>query len=449
MEYDVIIIGAGPAGYSAAIRASQLGMRTAIVEKKYIGGMCMNWGCIPTKSIIESARLFDRMKSASEFGVSGFDPSSLAFNWSAAKSRSVKITDKLVFGINYIMQRNGVQIIYGTARLGTDKTVVVDDDKVYKAKNILIATGSKPKAMDPINGDPPIVDVENLFTTTELPENIVVTGNHASSVELAIFFRLIGKNVTLVTNSSYFMDGMDEHLIEYIKKKLETDKIQLVHDRYLTSYHSGKLKAGEVEIPCDLIVNCNSRKAIIPESDEPFRLTERGFIYTDHEFETSLKGVYAIGDVTGKSFVAHLASAQAVYAINTIKGIKSTFVTEEYPINLYASPEVAQIGLTEKQLKAEGIDYKVTEYPLSINAKALIEGNTEGFVRMLSDKKYGQVLGVQMVGANASDMIAEAAAFMSLDGTVFDVAQTIHAHPTVSEIFMEAGFDAVDFSMHS
>ena len=197
-----------------------------------------------------------------------------------------------------------------------------------------------------------------------------------------------------------------------------------------------------------MLLNINSRKAIIPESDTPLELTERGFIKTSDQFETSIKGVYAIGDVTGKSFVAHVASAQGIYIINSIKGIKSNFDSTTYPLNMYTVPEIAQIGMTEQYIKEVGIDYKVTEYPLSANGKAMIEGNTEGFIRMLSDKKYGQILGIQIVAANATDMIAEAGAFMNVEATVYDVAKTIHAHPTVSEIYMEAGFEAFEDTIH-
>jgi len=197
-----------------------------------------------------------------------------------------------------------------------------------------------------------------------------------------------------------------------------------------------------------MLLNINSRKAIIPESDVPLELTERGFIKTSDQFETSIKGVYAIGDVAGKSFVAHVASAQGIYIINTIKGIKSNFDSTTYPINMYTVPEIAQIGMTEQYIKEVGIDYKISEFPLSANGKAMIEGNTEGFIRMISDKKYGQILGIQIVAANATDMIAEAGAFMNVEATVYDVAKTIHAHPTVSEIYMEAGFDAFDHAIH-
>jgi len=447
MEYDVVIIGAGPAGYVAAIRAGQVGLKTAIIEKLYMGGMCFNWGCIPTKALLESAKMLVKVKHADEFGIDGIFEHKISFNWGKAKARSKRITGKLSTGVSYLLKKNGVDVIYGTARIGSDHSVYVDDKKI-STKNIIIATGSKPKAMDKSLSNAPIVEIEKLFALESIPENIVITGNHVSAAEMAQFFKLIGKKVTLIANSDYFMVGLDDYLISTIVKKLKSDDIDLILNVYPEKYENGELLVGGFKIKCDMLLNINSRKAIIPESDVPLELTERGFIKTSDQFETSIKGVYAIGDVAGKSFVAHVASAQGIYIINTIKGIKSNFDSTTYPINMYTVPEIAQIGMTEQYIKEVGIDYKISEFPLSANGKAMIEGNTEGFIRMISDKKYGQILGIQIVAANATDMIAEAGAFMNVEATVYDVAKTIHAHPTVSEIYMEAGFDAFDHAIH-
>lgn len=447
MDYDVLIIGAGPAGYVAAIRAGQVGLKTAIVEKQYIGGMCLNWGCIPTKAILESAKKIQKAKDLSAFGIDGVDADKIVFNWGKVKSRSKRITRKLTAGVNFLLKKNGIDVINGTAKIGTENSVLVDDRKIT-AKHIIIATGSKPKPMGEAFSDAPVVEMENLFEVEDFPENIVVTGNHISAVEMAQFFRLIGKNVTLVANSDYFLDGLDAFLIEYIRKQAASDKIELITDAYPEKYADGELIFSDKKVKCGLIVNCNSRKATIPESETPLQLTERGFIKTDDHFQTNIDGVYAVGDAGGKSFLAHMASAQGIHVINAIKGIQAHFDYSTYPINMYTAPEIAQIGLTGQQIKNEGYDYKISEFPLSANGKALIENNTEGFIRLLSDKKYGQVLGVQIVAENATDMIAEAGAYLKVEATVYDVANTIHAHPTVSEIFFEAGFDAMDKAIH-
>jgi len=443
MKYDVVIIGAGPAGYVAGIRAGQVGLKTVIIEKTNVGGMCMNWGCIPSKALLESAKIFYKIKRSAEFGIDGIDIQKLSFNWEKVKSRSGNITKRLTDGVSYLLKKNGVELITGTARLVSENTVIVNDKKI-EAVNIIIATGSKPIAMDKSIANAPVVDMEKLFSLEVIPDNIVVTGNHVPAVEMAQFFKLIGKTTSIVTNSNRFMMGFDDHLISYVLEKLQSEKINIFLNAFAEKYENGVLTIGGKEIKCDLLVNCNSRKATIPESEIPFVLTDREFVSTSDDFETNIRGVYAIGDVSGKSFFAHVASAQGIHVINAIKGIKADFNTRSYPINIYTVPEIAQIGMTEKQLKEKGIDFRISEFPLSANGKAMIEGNTEGFIRMLSDKKFGQVLGVQIVASNATDMIAEAGALMETDGTVYDIAKTIHAHPTVSEIFMEAGFDAVD-----
>lgn len=447
MDYDLIIIGAGPAGYVAAIRAGQLGLKTAIVEKQYIGGMCLNWGCIPSKAILESAKVFEKTKTLSEFGIDGIDLENLSFNWDTVKKRSKKIAKKLTAGINFLLKKNGVEVINGTAKIGADKSVYVDGKKIT-AENIIVATGSKPKKLDNKLEDAPTVEMEKLFDLKEIPENVVVTGNHVSAVEMAQFFKMIGKKVTLVANSDYFLHGIDQFLIDYITKNIASNGIDLITDSFPSKYSEGKITVGDKKIKCDLLLNCNSRKAVIPESETPLELTDRGFIKTDKDFKTNISGVYVIGDASGKSFVAHMASAQGIHIVNKIKGVKSNFDYSSYPINMYTSPEVSQIGLTEQMIKEEGYEYKINEFPLSANAKALIEGSSEGFIRMLSDKKYGQVLGVQIVAKHATDMIAEAGAYLRMEGSIYDVANTIHAHPTVSEIYFEVGFDAFDKAIH-
>lgn len=447
MDYDLIIIGAGPAGYVAAIRAGQLGLKTAIVEKQHIGGMCLNWGCIPSKAILESAKVFDKTKQLSEFGIDGVEMENVSFNWDTVKKRSKKITKKLTAGVNFLLKKNGIEVINGTAKIGSDNSVYVDGKKIT-AKNIIVATGSKPRKLDDNLQDAPKVEMEKFFELENLPEKVVVVGNHVSAVEIAQFFKLIGKKVTLVANSEYFLDGIDPFLIDYITKNIASKGIELIQEGYPSKYVEGKLTVGDKKIECDLIVNCSSRKAIIPESETPFELTERGFIKTDHDFKTNVPGVYVIGDAAGKSFVAHMASAQGIHVVNAIKGIKASFDYSSHPINMYTSPEISQIGMTEPMIKEEGYEYKVNEFPLSANGKAMIEGNTEGFIRMLSEKKYGQVLGVQIVAKHATDMIAEAGAYLKVEATVYDVANTIHAHPTVSEIYFEVGFDAFDQAIH-
>lgn len=447
MMYDVIIIGAGPAGYVAAIRAAQVGLKTALVEKKHIGGMCLNWGCIPTKSIIESAKFYDRIKEAGKFGIDGVDLEKLDFNWPKAVKRAKNIVGKMTGGIEFLLRKNEIDFIMGEAVITSANSVTVNNRNL-ETKNIIIATGSYPGKVSHKFPKGLLVDMEKLYDVEKIPENIVILGHGPYSVELAQFFKLIGKNVTLLSSSVGLVPKADYFLRDFIIKKIKSDGINLVFDKEITSFKDAKIMIGQESYPCDMILNCSFREPVIPKSKINIKLTDDGYIATNNNFQTNHENIFAVGDNNGLSYLAHVASAQGIWVINYIKGITSLFNLQNYPINIYTNPEIAQIGRTEQELIQEKTDYKINEFPLTANGKALTEGNYEGLIRLLSDKKYGQVLGVQIIASNATDMIAEASAFMQMEGTIYDVAQTIHAHPTVSEIFMEAGFDAVDQAIH-
>lgn len=446
MDYDIIIIGAGPAGYVAAIRAGQVGLKTALIEKDNLGGMCLNWGCIPVKSLIESAKVFNKVKNSNSFGVKGVDVEKVFFDWSAAKKRASQITNKLNGGINYLLVKNGVDIIHGKAKITSLNSVVLENRKIT-ASNIIIATGSYPQQIG-FEHNKSFVNVDKLFEIEELPQKIAIVGYGAAAVELAQLFVMLGREVSLISPKEDIIPGLDKVTAKYIIDVVTKSGVNILKNENILSFDNNIVKTQNNEINAELIVNCSIRNAVIPDSDIELKLTDDGYIYTDVDFMTSQKGIYAVGDVNGYSYLAHIASSQGIYVVNNIKGVQSKFNFAVYPLNIYTFPEVAQIGNTSEQLQAEGIDFKTNEYPLSANAKALIEGQPNGMIRILSDKKFGQVLGVQIVAENATDMIMEAAAFMQMEGTVYDVAQTIHAHPTVSEIFMEAGFDAIDKAIH-
>jgi dihydrolipoamide dehydrogenase len=437
MEYDIIIIGAGPAGYVAAIRAGQLGMKTALIEKKQVGGMCMNWGCIPTKSIIESARALAKAKSAATFGVTGIEPEKLGLDWTVAKNRAMEIVGKLRGGVESVLKKNGVEVIHGAARINDSGSVTVSN-KNLKTKNIFIATGSYPSATGTGLKKELWIQIEKLFELESLPKHLVIYGRGPVSVELAQFFAMAGSKVAIVATKGKFLPGIDNYLEQYVLKILKDQGVKVYFDLEIKGYEKGKLLAGDEKIACDRILNASWRKAVVPPSETEIPLDEEGYIVTNDSFETSIPGIFAIGDVNGRAYLAHVASAQGIWLVNHLKGIRSEFDFKNYPYNLYSTPEIAQIGSTEAQLTEQGILYKISEFPLSANGKAMAEGNTEGRIRILSEDRYGQVMGVQIIAEHATDMIAEAAAFMQIEGTVYDVAQTIHAHPTVSEVFMEA-----------
>ncbi|MBP7497077.1 MAG: dihydrolipoyl dehydrogenase [Bacteroidales bacterium] len=442
--YDIIIIGAGPAGYVSAIRAAQVGLKTLVIEKNNVGGMCLNWGCIKTKALIESAKLYDKIKTAENFGIEGIELKKISFNWEKAVKRADAIVRRLTSGIQYLFKKNNIDIIIGTAIITSKNTVTVDNRSI-EGKNIIIATGSYPeKLLNNID----YTDIENLWKLKDLPKNIAVYGKGGTAIEIAQFLRMIDRNVSLIFPDDNVLPDIDDFLKNWILKKLKTDKINIVYSDKIKNQGKGIIEAGGQKIEAELLINASWRKAIKPKTEIDIETTENGYIKTNDAFQTNEPSIYAIGDVNGKSYLAHIASTQGIWVINKLKGINTDINLNLYPYNIYTSPEIAQIGMTEKQIKEAGIDYKISDFPLSANGKALTEDSYEGQIRLLSDKQYGEVLGVQIISNNATDMIAEAAAYMQLEGTIYDVAQTIHAHPTISEIFVEAGFDAIDKAIH-
>ena len=430
MNYDLIIIGAGPAGYVAAIRSGQLGMKTLLIDKSKVGGMCLNWGCIPSKSLIESAKLFSKAGDLKKYGIEGIDKKNISFNWQEAVKRAFTTSMKLSKGIEFLLKKNGVETIYGEAEITSENSISVDNRNI-SAKAIIIATGSYPAKAE---GDKEI-SIREFYGIEKLPEKLVFMGNGPVSVELAQMSSMIGSTVYIYTDQEKLIPELDDYLNEFLKRKLKKDKIVVISEK-------SQIPEGAI------MINSRLRKAVLPKSVPEIKLDENGFIQTDRNFKTNIDSIFAIGDVTGLSAFAHPGSAQGLHVINSMKGIVTVVNLKQYPINIYSSPEIAQIGMTEKDLQAEGYKYKISSFPLSANAKALINGDTEGEVRILSEEAYGEVMGVQIISENATDMISEASAYMSMEGTIYDVAATIHAHPTVSEIFMEAGFEAVDKAIH-
>lgn len=448
--YDLVIIGSGPAGYVAAIRAGQMGMKTAIVEREKIGGMCLNWGCIPSKSMIESVKLYQRiLKDSARFGIDGIETGRVSFNWDNAIKRADTIVKRLTGGVEFLLKKNGVEIIKGEARIASANSVLVEN-RLLDTKNIIIATGSTSvplkKSIENL-----VIEPKELFKQRSIPDNIVVTGNTPVAIELAQLFRMMEKSVTLVTEADHIMPKADDYIRKYMEGRLKKDKIEIVYntpvDTSAGMWKDGILEVGGKSIKCDLIINSSSRKGNLIGSDIKIDISD-GFYIVDQDCETSVKGIYAVGDVNGISQFAHIGSAQGLHVVNLLKGIRQKLDIHKLPMNMYSVPEAAQIGLTEQEAQNEGYDYKISEFPLSANGKAMSEGQSDGFLRLISDKKLGEVLGVQIVAPNATDMINEAAAYMQLESTVYDIAQTVHTHPTVSEIFMEAGFEAVDKAIH-
>ena len=433
MKYDLIIIGSGPAGYVAAIKAGQRGLKTLVIDKKYIGGMCLNWGCIPTKSILESAKAYQKVLHAADFGVTGIDPAKLGFDWSQALSRSFGIVNKLSRGIEFLWKKNGVDFLRAEAMI-ISPTEVEADKRVFETKNILIATGSRPAPRDDF---PDALSLEDLYSLPVLPEKPLLVGRGANLVELAQFFQMIGKAPIILADDLPLMPALDASLEDFMLIKMSKAKIPLipVTDAQIKDK---SVSYKDKDYPFDMVINAGFRSAVLPQMEPQLKL-EDGFIATDRRHMSSTDGIYAAGDVNGKGYLAHVASAQALEVIDSIMGVDLPDEERRYPLNIYTDPELAQIGMTEAQIKAQGIDYQVKQYSMSANGKALTEGSSEGFIRIIHETKYNQVLGVQMVSANATDLISEAGILMELEGSTYELARTIHAHPTVSEIYMDAG----------
>jgi len=438
-NYDLIIIGAGPGGYVAAIRAGQTGLKTAIIEKQYVGGMCLNWGCIPTKSLLESGKLYRKIKTADKFGIDGIGE--ISFNWQKAVKRATPIVKKLTKGVEFLLKKNGVELITGSAEIVSANQISVND-RTLQAKNIIIATGSKPEKLPFAAGN--ILEIEDMLQLTEIPQKLAIIGSGSVAVELAQLFKMMDREVTIFPTKEDLLPGLDEKLIQFMEKRFKREKIKIEKNFQLAE--TGLL-VGEEKKEFDLIINANPRIATLPPAKVEFKLND-GFLETDETMETSVAGIYAIGDVNGKSNLAHSASAQGLAVVNKIQGIKDEIDLEKHPINIYTYPEMAQVGKTAAKLKELEIEFEISEFPLSANGKALAEGETDGFVRILFEKKYGEVLGVQIVAANATDLISEASAALQIEATVYDVAKTVHAHPTVSEVFLEAGHIAIDEPIH-
>jgi dihydrolipoamide dehydrogenase len=446
MKYDVAIIGAGPAGYVAAIRAGQTGLKTVLVEKENIGGMCLNWGCIPTKALLESAKRFSQTMEADKFGIGGIDKKKLFFDWSTALKRAERITKKLTKGVEYLLTKNGVEIMKGTAVVESPNSISADN-RLLEAGNIIIATGSRPSPLPESIPPDKRLEIYDLLKLKEIPKIMAVYGLGPNAAEIAQIFALSGIEVSLLVPGEKLLPGAEEFLSDFIVKQLNKDGVKILFNVKISGYEDGAIVIEGEKLKAYYIVNANQRAAVLPESKVKLE-TENGFLKVDEFMRTNEKTIFAVGDVNGISSLAHAASAQGLHIINFINGAKEPMDHSKYPMNIYTYPEIAQIGLTERQLGEKGIEYKISEFPLSANGKAMIEDEIEGRIRLLSETKYGEVLGVSIIAPHATDMIAEAAVLMSLEGTVFDLARVIHAHPTVSEVFLEAGMAGVDKPIH-
>lgn len=445
--FDLIIIGGGPAGYVAAIRAGQLGMKVAVVEKNKMGGMCLNWGCMPSKTFIETAKFFDRISKASTFGIDGIDKKAVTINWKKTVGRKDRIVMRLVKGVEYLMKKNNVQVISGVAKIVGENKVVVDETE-YETKKILIATGSRPeRKKNPNLPDEKLVEIDDFFSREEIPDSLLIDGGRINACEIAHMLNLSGKKVTMVTDEESLVPFLDSSLREFVVEKFKKNKIKVITKAEITKDAKDGVFVGDEFVECGYVINARHRAAVLPPMEGLELELQDGHLRVNEFMQTSNPNIYAAGDCAGQYF-AQIASAMGLAAVNHMNDIKEPLDFGKLPINMYTYPEIASVGMTEDELKDKNIEYKVGKFPLSVNGKSMIEGQSEGFVKVLAETKYGEVVGVHIVADQATDMIAEAVMAMKLESTVDDLARVVHAHPTVSETFMEASMIADDRPVH-
>ncbi len=456
-KYDLIVIGGGPGGYVAAIKAAQLGGKVAVIEKEKLGGVCLNWGCIPTKTLLKTAKLYEDILRGEEFGIVGIDNSDVKVDWNLLSKRKDKVVKKLVSGIYMLFKKNKVDLFEGMGKV-LDKNKVEVNGEVIIGDNLIIATGAKDN-LPPIDGletvleSGKIINSKGALQLEEIPKDLVIVGGGVIAVELATLFNSLGSKVTLIQRSNRILSSTEKEMVTTLQKYLIRKGINIVTDTKLKSVtedgvlidHKGEEKLFKGD---KYLISLGLKPQLKGIENLNLELDSKGFVKTNERMETNIKGVYAIGDLNGKFALAHVASAEGIVAAENIMGRDSTMNYNIVPSCIYTFPELASVGLTEEEAKEKGYDITVSKFPLAANGKALAEGETLGFAKIISDNKYGEILGVHIMASNATDMISEAIVAMQIEGTVYDVAKAIHPHPTLSEIVMEAAFGAVDKPIH-
>ena len=454
-NYDLTIIGSGPGGYVAAIKAAQLGLKTAIVEKEAIGGVCLNWGCIPTKALLNSAKVFKNFNDAKSFGID-VEKDSFSVNFKAMMQRKNKIVKKLTGGVSYLFKKNNVDVFDGEATVKDNHTVTVGSETL-KSKKLILATGASP-ATPPIKGLKEglktgfVVTSKGILDLKEQPKNLTIIGGGVIGIEFATIFSTLGTEVTILEREDDILLGVDQEIKDMFKKALKKAKIKFLTNAnvekiakdsltYKTGDQEETLKSDKVLLSAGMQPNMKGLEALDLE-------TEKGFVKTDHFMRTNVKDVYAIGDMNGNYMLAHVASKEGVIAVEHIKGSDHKMDYTKVPSGIYTFPEIAQVGLTEQEAKDQGLDIKISTFPITANGKALAENQSIGMVKMIATKKYGEIIGVHILSDSATELISEAVLGMNLETTALDIAQAIHPHPTLSEMLHETAHGIVDKPIH-
>ena len=460
-KYDVIVIGSGPGGYVTAIRASQLGFNTAIVEKESLGGVCLNWGCIPTKALLKSAEVYNYLKKSEDYGISAENVSS---DFGKVINRSRSVADTMSKGVNFLMKKNKINVIKGHATINSDKTITIQDKKdsyIISGSHVIIATGARSREINSLvqNGKN-IIGYREAMTLEKQPKDLIIVGSGAIGVEFAYFYNSLGTNVTLVEYLPKIAPLEDDDISKELQKILKKQGVKIMTSSELIESEVIKDKVDvKIKDPNGEIINMTADVVLsavgIKSNIEGLGLenleikAEKDKILVDDFYKTNVDGFYAIGDVVHGPALAHVASAEGITCIEKIKGMSvNPLDYGNIPGCTYCKPEIASVGLTEEQAIENGFDIKVGKFPFTASGKAQTSGNSEGFVKVIFDSKYGEWLGCHMIGSNVTEMISEAVVGRKLETTGHEILKAVHPHPTLSEAVMEAVADAYDEVIH-
>ena len=455
-KYDIIVLGSGPGGYVAAIRASQLGLKTAIIEKENLGGVCLNWGCIPTKALLKSAQVFEYLKHAEDYGltVTGADK-----DFTKVVERSRGVADGMSKGVQFLMKKNKIDVINGYGKLKPGKKVEVDGTE-YSADHIIIATGARSRELPNLPQDgKKVIGYREAMTLPKQPKSMIVVGSGAIGVEFSNFYNSMGTDVTIVEYLPHLVPVEDEDVSKQFERIFKKSGIKVMTNASVESLDtSGKLvkatvktKKGEEVLEAEVVLSAVGIVSNLENIglEDVGIVIDRNKIIVNDWYQTNIPGYYAIGDVTPGPALAHVASAEGITCVEKIAGMLVEHIDYgNIPGCTYTSPEIASVGLTEKQAKDAGYELKVGKFPFSASGKASASGAKDGFVKVIFDAKYGEWLGCHMIGAGVTDMIAEAVLGRKLETTGHEVLKAIHPHPTMSEAVMEAVADAYGEVIH-
>lgn len=450
-SYDVAIVGSGPGGYVAAIRASQLKLKTVLIERENLGGICLNWGCIPTKALLKSAETLALLKEAADFGLSA---ENVSHDFAKIIDRSRKVAGVNSKGVEFLMKKNKIDVVMGSARLKKPGVLEITDAKdktnTLNAKHIIIATGGRPRAIPGIEFDgKQIIEYRKAMSLEKQPKSMVIIGAGAIGIEFAYFYNQLGTQVTVVEMLDQILPIEDREIADILTKSFKKQKIA-IHTSTRVESINKKGKSVEVTVSRDgkaekltadvalvaIGIQGNSENLGLEEAGVQI---EKGFIKVNEWYQTSVPGVYAIGDIVGPPLLAHVASHEGVICVEKIAGVETHPLDyDSIPGCTYCQPQVASIGMTEDKARAEGYEIEIGKFPYTASGKARAIGERDGVVKLIFDKKYGELLGAHIIGAEATELIAELGMAKALESTSAELAKTIHAHPTLSEMIMEA-----------